>query len=406
MSWRLDSTAGAHVWDTQPLSDEEILGRDEELAWLRRHERQNWKLVNGRIAGQGDPTALEGTYGGVLAYPPAQNLAAVTGGTTNVAWWSAALYSPIPANSVLTPDCYRIIASGLITTSGAGQTIVPNANLGTAIGTALGAGVATTLGGTITAAQWYLLGDITIRTAGTGGTAIAQFVLKVGQAAGPSMGANVINSLFGGTAQTAIDFTAAQGITLGATPSAAGVSVTPTQVHWMSFNFECAVSSDQLHDARRLSTAEHRWSSRYRHHWHRRIRAGTEPGAGEDSDVHARGDSLAERGSSEDRQHHARRYRHQGHRSHRVRWHRGRGDGREGARSKPVSGDRVARFPLVKHVEHQSSPDAHIGLLARGHPEPQRRPPSGRCDGVAGVVCSGARTVAGGCYAAHSLRFA
>jgi hypothetical protein len=137
---------------------------------------------------------------------------------------------------VLAPDCYRIVASGLITSSGAGQTIIPNANLGTAIGTGLGAGVAAALGSTITSAQWYLLGDVTLRTAGTGGTAIAQFVIKVSQTAGAGTGANVLNTLFGGTAQTAIDFTAAQGLTLGATPSATGVSVTPTQVHWMSFN--------------------------------------------------------------------------------------------------------------------------------------------------------------------------
>jgi hypothetical protein len=236
VSWRVDSTAGARIWDTQPLSDEGILERDEEIRWLKRHERKDWKLVNGRLANSGDPIALEGTYGGVLAYPPAQNLTAVTGGTSNVAWWSAALYSPLPANSVLAPDCYRIIASGLITSSGAGQTITPNANLGTAIGTGLGAGVAAALGSTITSAQWYLLGDVTLRTAGTGGTAIAQFAIKVSQTAGAGTGANVLTTLFGGTAQTAIDFTAAQGLTLGATPSATGVSVTPTQVHWMSFN--------------------------------------------------------------------------------------------------------------------------------------------------------------------------
>jgi hypothetical protein len=236
LPWRMDSTAGAAIYDTQPMSDTDLALRDEELRWIRRHERRDWKLINGRIANSGDPTALEGTYGGVLAYPPAQNLTAVTGGTANVAWWSAALYTPLPANSVLAPDCYRVIASGLITSSAASQTVIPNANLGTAIGTGLGAGVAAALGSTITNAQWYLLGDVTLRTAGTAGTAIGQFVIKIGQVAGAATGANVLQTLFGGTAQTAIDFTAAQGLSLGATPSAVGVSVTPTQVHWMSFN--------------------------------------------------------------------------------------------------------------------------------------------------------------------------
>ena len=235
MSWRFDSTAGAHIWDTQPLTADELKLRDEEITWLKNHERRNWKLINGRIAGKGDPTMLEGTYGGLNAYPPAQNLTAVTGGTANVAWWTASLYTPLPANSVLSPEAYRVTASGLITTSAASQTITPSSNIGTAVGTGLGTGAAATLGSTITNAQWYLLGDLTVRAAGTAGSVIARFMLKAGQVAGAATGANVLTSLFGAS-QSSIDFTAAQGLTLGATPSAAGVSVTPEQVHWMSWN--------------------------------------------------------------------------------------------------------------------------------------------------------------------------
>lgn len=237
MGWRVDSSCGASIWDTETLTPADVACRDEEISWLKNHERRNWKLVNGRIAGSGDPTGLEGTYGGLNAYPPAQDLTAVTGGTANVAWWSAALYSPLPGNSVLSPEAYRIAASGRVTSSAVSQTITPNANIGTAIGTGLGAGASLSLGSAtaVTNMLWFLLGDLTIRAAGTAGVAIGSFVLKVTNAAGAST--SIIQEIFGGAAtQTAIDFTVAQGLSLGATPSAAGVSVTPTQVHWMSWN--------------------------------------------------------------------------------------------------------------------------------------------------------------------------
>jgi hypothetical protein len=237
--WRRDSNSGAAVYDTHPLNDQEILERNEELTWLKNKMGKRWSLINGQIAQSGDPTMLEGTYGGLNAYPLAQDGTAVTGGTTNVAWWSAPIYTPFPQNSVLAPEAYRIAAQGRITSSAVSQTITPNAHIGAAIGTGLAAGASTSLGAAtaVTNMLWFLLGDITIRAAGTAGVAIGQFVLKIGNAAGATT--NMIHSMFGGTAtQTAIDFitVASQGLQLGATPSAAGVSVTPTQVHWMSWN--------------------------------------------------------------------------------------------------------------------------------------------------------------------------
>lgn len=219
--------------DVRTLLPHQLACRDEELAWLIRHHRARWGLVNGRIRGEGIPTALEGTYGGLNAYPPAQDLTAVTGGAANVAWWAASLYTPIPANSTMAPEAFRIAATGRVTTT-ASQTITPNANLGTAIGTGLAAGAAITIA-TITNALWFCLGDITIRATGTAGVAIGAFKFTCGTAAGATN--TTTTQLLGGTAtQTAIDFTAAQGLSFGATPSAAGVSVTPTQVHWMSWN--------------------------------------------------------------------------------------------------------------------------------------------------------------------------
>jgi hypothetical protein len=232
----MDSTAGAHVWDTQPMTGDELAVRDEELAWLMRHERRNWRLINGRIAGKGDPVAAEGTYGALLAYPPAQSGTAVTGGTANVAWWSAAVYSPIPANSVLAPQAYRVIATGTVTSSATAQTLTPSANVGTAVGTGLGTGPALSLGASSaqTGMLWYLIGDLTVRTAGSAGTVYGMFEIRITNAAGAS--SSIIQALYGNTVQSSIDFTAATGVTLGATPSATGVSVTMTQIHFCDWN--------------------------------------------------------------------------------------------------------------------------------------------------------------------------
>jgi hypothetical protein len=208
MSWRFDSTAGANIWETQPLSDDELKLRDEEIVWLKQQGRRDWKVINGRLQRSGEPTMLEGTYGGLVAYPPAQDLTAVTGGTANVAWWTPALYTPLPANSVLSPEAYRIAATGRVTSSATTQTITPNANIGTAIGTGLGAGAAMSLGSAtaVTNMLWFMLGDVTIRAAGSAGVAIGSFVLKITNAAGAST--SIIQEIFGGAAaQTAIDFT-------------------------------------------------------------------------------------------------------------------------------------------------------------------------------------------------------
>jgi hypothetical protein len=138
MSWRHED--GIPIWEPMTLDD--ISSRNEEITWLKNHERRNWKLINGRIARSGAPTNMpQGPYGAAIVNPPAQNLTAVTGGTANVAWWSAALYTPFAANSVIAPEAYKLWAAGLVTSSGAGQTITPSANVGTAVGTGLGAGV-------------------------------------------------------------------------------------------------------------------------------------------------------------------------------------------------------------------------------------------------------------------------
>jgi hypothetical protein len=237
MPWRIDSTAGAHVWDTQPMSDADLACRDEELKWLMVHEARRWKVVNGRIAQKGDPVMNRGNFSGPSAYANAQALAAVTGGAANVRWWDPAIYSPIPVNSVQAPTAFRLWASGLVTSSAAGQTLTMNPAIGTAVaGQALGASAALALGSTITGAFWRLEYGLLIRTPGTSGTAVGSGEITWGTTAGATPGTptatNPSNALFGaGNTVATADFqTTAQGLLIAATPSAAGVSVTPNVV--------------------------------------------------------------------------------------------------------------------------------------------------------------------------------
>jgi hypothetical protein len=229
--------------DARELLPHELACRDEELTWLMRHHGSYWKLINGQIAGKGVPTNTTGTYAGPGAFANAQAGAAVTGGTTNVAWWSPATYSPIPANSVKAPAAFRLKAGGLVTSSGAGQTITLNPAIGTAVaGQALGASSVHVLGSTITGAFWRLEYELLIRTTGTSGTAVgtADFMWTTTAGASPATptATNPSSALFGGfnTVATADFQGTAQGLLIAATPSAAGVSVTPNGIIFQSLD--------------------------------------------------------------------------------------------------------------------------------------------------------------------------
>lgn len=243
MPWRIDSTAGAHIWDTQPMSDDDLKLRDEELKWLMVHEGRRWKVINGRIAQKGDPVMNRGNFSGPGAYANSQALTAVTGGAINVAWWAPGTYSPIPAQSVQAPMAFRLWASGIVTSSGAGQTLTMNPAVGTAVaGQALGASAALALGSTITGAFWRLEYGLLIQKPGTAGTAVGSGEITWGTTAGATPGTptatNPSNALFsaGNTAATVDWVTTAQGLLIAATPSAAGVSVTPNIVVFQSLD--------------------------------------------------------------------------------------------------------------------------------------------------------------------------
>lgn len=252
MSWRLDSTAGAAIWDTEVPSSQDLLCRDEELSWLMNHGRKHWQLINGRIADKGDPTALEGTYGGLQAYPPvaAQTGASMTTGTATpgVCLWSDAVYSPILANAVMAPSAYKLYASGTIQTSVTGGTLTLLPSIGTGLVNAapttnqpLGVSGAATLATSALTSLWRLEGDLTIRSVGAAGTAWFMGVLHYGNIAAPVTSAATIDLILGGTLAT-VDFTGVTanypgGLqTSGWNAGSGTLTVVTNSVHFISWN--------------------------------------------------------------------------------------------------------------------------------------------------------------------------
>lgn len=245
MSWKMDSTAGAAIWDTQPLAQDELAIRDEELAWLTNQGRSQWKLVNGRIAKSGDPVANVGAYTSLGAYPPvqAQTSVAVTTSTPGTTLWTSTIWSPILGNAAIAGSAYHLAASGTVqsSTSGLTLTLLPSIGTGTVNAAptndqTLGVSGACTLGSTLTSV-WYLQGDLTIRSTGTSGTAWFMGVFHYGNTVVPVASSATVNVILGGTAAT-VDFTGATTNVPGGFQlsgwGAATVTVVTQQVHWTS----------------------------------------------------------------------------------------------------------------------------------------------------------------------------
>jgi hypothetical protein len=208
----------------------------DQLVQFERLRAQNgWKQRTAQAKREG-PTAIIGGFAGLVAPPPAGALAAITGGVANVAWWSPSVYTPFPLNGLQAPEAFRLMAAGTFTSTAAGQTVTLNPAVGTVVaGVSLGSSSALALGSTVTA-YWQLEADLTIRSIGPPGAnsvAIGLFTLFFGTTAGAT--STVTTSIFGLTAAS-FDATVAQGLLIAATPSATGISVTPQQVHFSSWN--------------------------------------------------------------------------------------------------------------------------------------------------------------------------
>lgn len=240
MSWRQDSSAGATIWDTEPLSGEEVACRDEEIRWLMAHERQRWGLINGRLAEGGDPTAY-GTFAGLGAIPPAATLANVASLSGEASLWNVALFTPWLANTLVAPSAWwlHVTWQTATSTSPANLTINPRvgsfaAGASSAGGIALGADAAITLTASITT-NWLVQGRVTVQSIGIPGAnskANGDFHV-IAKPATTGNGPATINDIFGFTVAS-FDASVASGVALGMANTVTTITYAVTQIHWIS----------------------------------------------------------------------------------------------------------------------------------------------------------------------------
>ena len=232
-----------------PVADSRVLADIEEL---KRLHRMTWARRQRDLIQAGVPLNMpEGTYGGLIAYPNAQTITTTSiNGTVNL--WSNLVYTPIPANSVMAPQVYRIIVSAKITTSTSPGNIGLNPLInstgtwttgGTAVsgGSTLGATGNVALTASITNAFYYVMGDLTIRSAGTSSSVVGMFHYVSTQAtsgglAGPAATGTGHNLLFGGTAVTVDTQTTGQSFQLGAVHTVTTITHNVEQLHMMDWN--------------------------------------------------------------------------------------------------------------------------------------------------------------------------
>lgn len=236
--------------DFSPVAPASAIAQDLDL--LKQLHRHTWRRRQNEIMDSGVPMAMpEGTYGGLIAYPPAQTITTTSiSGTVNL--WPNLVYTPIPINSVLAPQVYRILIPAKITTvaTPANITWVPQINSvgtwttgGSAVsgGSALGSTAAIALTASITNAFYYIMGDLTIRNGGTASVIVAMFHAVSTQntaagVAGPAAVSAPFNLLFGGTAVTVDTQTTGQSFQLGATHTVTTITHNVEQLHWMDWN--------------------------------------------------------------------------------------------------------------------------------------------------------------------------
>lgn len=251
MPWRDDSTAGACIWDTQPMTADDLALRDEELAWLTGHG-QSWSLLNGRLQKRSatdrsfGPLALQGEFTGNVVVPMPASIAGPAMSTTEAGILAAAniaVYTPMASNVTLAPQAWNVVFAGTYTVGATPGTIVFTPRLGNAnTSPSLGASAAITQTN-LTNAFWRVKGEITVKTLGAPGLnskANGQFWASVNTAVSGAYN----SALWGtGTADASFDSTIALGangggLWLGGTDAGATNHSTLTiqQIHWASWN--------------------------------------------------------------------------------------------------------------------------------------------------------------------------
>lgn len=240
MSWRIDSTAGAAVWDTEPMGPEDLLCRDEELAWLTEHERGNWGLINGRIRRSGHPTSY-GTFVSTSALGPPATLANVASLNGEASMWTTSLYTPWAANSLVGPSGWFVHVTYQVITSTSPASLTINPRIGSVASgssstgaVALGAGASNALTASITT-NWTSWGYVTVQQAGIPGAnakAIADFY-TIAKAGSAGNGAPTVTDMEGFT-QASFDSTLSSGLVWGMANTVTTINYSVMQINWLS----------------------------------------------------------------------------------------------------------------------------------------------------------------------------
>jgi hypothetical protein len=247
--WAAQAVRLEQKGDYTPTADGRVLADIADLASLHR---KTWLRRQLAILDSGAPYMMpEGTYGGLIAYPAAQTITTTSlSGTVNL--WDNITYTPIVKNSVLAPQAFRVAFSAKITTAATPGNIGLNPLInsvgtwttgGTAVsgGSTLGATGNVALTASITNAFYTVIGDLTIRTAGTSSSIVGMFHYVSTQAtasglAGPAAVGAGHNLMFGGTGVTVDTQTSAQSFQLGAVHTVTTITHNVEQPHMMDWN--------------------------------------------------------------------------------------------------------------------------------------------------------------------------
>jgi hypothetical protein len=204
-----------------------------------------------RLWGSGVRFMPEGTYAGLLAYPPGQTTTTTSINGTAILYPNL-VYAPIAQNSVLSPQAYRVAFAAKLTTSTSPANIgfnplINSAGAWTTGGAAVSGG--TTLGATgnvaltasITNAFYYIIGDLTITAPGTSSSIRAMLHYTSTQAtssglAGPAVVGAGHNLMFGGTTITIDTQTTAQSFQLGGVHTVTTITHNIEQIHFMDWD--------------------------------------------------------------------------------------------------------------------------------------------------------------------------
>lgn len=172
--------------------------------------------------------------------PPTVNQTTVAAAADTVLW-DAANLTPLPANTIIAGQVFKVTAWGVTTTAVTGsQTLIVNPRFGTAVGgTLLGASATMPIHAVVaTNINWFLEMYVHFRTIGSGGLATCSGFMAARSIIGTAATTNSSVANFGTTSTTAttVNTTAASGLVVSVFPSLATQTFTTLGVAMESLN--------------------------------------------------------------------------------------------------------------------------------------------------------------------------